>query len=38
MPHDCETCKWYDENHNGPHCGGCTSSSDHWEACDESND
>lgn len=38
MPHDCETCRWYDENRNGPHCGGCTSTDDHWEASDESDD
>lgn len=38
MPHECESCKWYDENHNGPHCGGCTSTDDHWEASDESDD
>ena len=34
MPHECESCRWYDERKNGPHCGGCTSNSDHWEPAD----
>lgn len=34
MPHVCETCRYYSEPWEGPHCRHC-GDQDRWEAADE---